>query len=115
MFSQKERVNKDIFPAILKIGRTINSDNLSLRYIENKDVSAGLKNRYTFVVSAKVSKLAVVRNLLKRRGRYIIRKNKDKIKTSFNCVFFFKPGSVKLNFEELEKEFLILLSKAKIV
>jgi ribonuclease P protein component len=115
MFSQKERVNKTAFPILLREGRTANSDHLSLKYIENKDAKAGQGNRYSFVVSAKVSKLAVDRNLLKRRGRYIIRKYSTKIKTPISCVFFFKSGSNKLDFSQLEKEFLIILARARII
>jgi ribonuclease P protein component len=115
MFSQKERVNKTAFPIVLREGRTANSDHLSLKYIEEKEAKKGEKNRYSFVVSAKVSRLAVDRNLLKRRGRYIIRKHSNKIKTPISCVFFFKSGADKLNFDELEKEFLIILARARII
>ncbi len=104
-----------ILKTILKEGRTIHLGNLSLKYLEVQKPSVEQKNRFRFVVSAKVAKQAVLRNLLKRRGRYIIRKFSEKIRPSFFGMFFFKSGSIELDFVALEKEILDLLSKAKIV
>ncbi len=115
MFSKKERVNRTIFPFILKEGVTFSSRNLSLRYIELKEAPVGQKNQYSFVVSAKVSKLATTRNLLKRRARYIIRKNSLRIRNPVACVFFFKLGAISLSFIALEEEIIALMSRAKIV
>lgn len=112
MFPRKERVEKAVFDTLLKSGSVVNSGNVSLRYLTQPSNS---KNKYSFVVSGKVSKSAVERNLLKRRGRYVIRKNSDRIKTPFICVFFFKPGSVKLDYKTLEAEILNLLFKAKLI
>lgn len=113
MFSQRERVNKTTFPILLREGRTVNSDNISLKYVEKNE--PGEKNRYSFVVSSKVSKSAVVRNLLKRRARHAVRKHSSKIKKPITAVFFFKQGANKLDFSQIETEILSLLSRAKII
>ena len=115
MFPQKERALKATIAMVVKKGRTIGSNDLSLKYLEIKGAPADQKNQYSFVASSKVSKLAVIRNLLKRRGRHIIRKISHNIKTPYVCVFFFKPGAVKLDFESLEKEMLSLLAEARIL
>lgn len=114
MFPKKERVKRTDFAIVLKEGRNIVSQNLNLRYVElNKDAASN--SHYSFVVPAKVAKLAVRRNLLKRRARYVIRKLASKIKKSFLCVFFFKLGADKINFLDLEREIVDTLSKAKIL
>ena len=59
---------------------------LSLKYIKVKDPAAKPENRYSFVVSAKTAKQAVARNLLKRRGRDIIIRNKSRLATPFHFV-----------------------------
>lgn len=62
----------------------------------------GLPNsRFGFVVSTKVSKLAVTRNLLKRRLRSIIAENVELILPGLDIVVFVRPGAPKLNFDEL--------------
>lgn len=114
MFPKKERVHKADFDTILKRARTVTSEHLTLRYVEN-NLSINKKNKYSFVVSANVSKLATIRNLLKRRGRHIIRTITKKIKTPYACVFFFKPRSADIDFASLEKEILMLLDKANII
>lgn len=115
MFSKKERSDKAVIENVIKNGRTTQSDNLSLKFLGLNGLLSPGNNRYSFVVSNKVAKRAVVRNLLKRRGRYIVRKNSVKIKTPFACVFFFKPHAVGLGFKELEKDLLAILSRAGLI
>jgi len=110
MFSRKERISRATFARIFSQGRTAYTDKLSLRCSNSQG-----GNQYSFVVSAKVSKLATARNLLKRRGRYIIRKHADKIEKFLACIFFFKLGATRLNFSDLEKEFLALMLRAGII
>lgn len=107
--------DKTALAAAFKSGHTLSSPNLSLKYIDLSRSSTEQKNQYCFVVSAKVSRLAVVRNILKRRARHIIRKNQSRIRTSFVCLFLFKPGAAGLSFMNLEKEIVNLLSRARIV
>ena len=107
-------LKKQIFPVLLKNGQIFNSRNMSLRIMPDQQTIKNLINQVSFVVSTKVSKLATVRNLLKRRGRAIIVKHKENIKTPYFLAFFIKSGAVNLSFSDFEKEVLYLLNLAKI-
>lgn len=67
------------------------------------------------VVSSKISKKAVVRNLLKRRLRQIL---KDVLKqetylVSLNIAVVAKPGISVINFQELKKDVIKLFEKIR--
>lgn len=110
MLARKHRINKELFTEIIKAGKSFSSDNLSLKIRQiPTDCSA-----FTFVVSSKVAKKAVERNKLKRRARHIIRKMLAEIKKGLGIIIFFKPGSEKFNFQELEEAIKTIFKKAKI-
>ncbi len=115
MFSQEQRVSKAQFQTLLKEGQNVHIEHLFLRFLPLKSNEKQQKNLYAFVVSSKVSKLAVTRNLLKRRGRAIVRKLSSQTRTPFICAFFFKTGSDKMEYIDLEKEIIDLLTKAKLL
>ena len=83
----------------MKSGKFKGSNYLSLKFIPFIGPS-----HFFFVVSKKVSKLAVERNLIKRRSRAIINLNKDNIKSGFICVMMFKPEVKDLSFGQLVDE-----------
>ena len=65
----------------------------------------GGENRYSVVVSSKVSKKAHERNLLKRRAREILRKiQKEKGLMGWDIAILFKQTVSRLSFTELERE-----------
>lgn len=70
------------------------------------------KSSFYFVVSGKIIKKAVKRNLFKRRGRSITRTSGAKD----GCIgaFFAKKGAGALEFEDMKKEVLDLMKKAGI-
>jgi ribonuclease P protein component len=72
-------------------------------------------NTFTAVVPLKVVSKAVERNKLKRRARHIFRKMLPEIKKGLGIIIFFKPGSEKLKFQELEEEIKVIFKKAKIL
>lgn len=111
MLSKKRRINKDLFEEIIKQGKNIHSDDICLRYVKNgNDVS-----RFSFVISSKICKKAVGRNLFKRRGRHIIKKIEKDVADGFVCAFFAKKGAIEIPFVELEKQIISLLNKAKVL
>ncbi len=111
MLPKKHRIDKKLFKEVLSKGKTYNSNHLFL-----KTLSLASKNPlFTFVVSKKTSKKAVARNKLKRRGRYIAKKNLDSFKKETANIIFFKPGSETLKFPELEEKILELFERAKIL
>lgn len=84
---------------------------LSLKITKGEEESA----RFAFVVSAKTAKNAVDRNKLKRRARYIAAKLLPSFKRGIAVIFFFKKGSEKLSFKDLEKEVADICKKAGIL
>tara|TARA_Y100000310_G_scaffold341647_1_gene441481 strand:- start:53 stop:337 length:285 start_codon:yes stop_codon:yes gene_type:complete len=67
--------------------------------------------RFVFIVSRKVSNLAIKRNFLKRRIRHIVRLFLPVIKKNFTYKIFFKKQGVGVSFDELKEAFLTLIKK----
>lgn len=76
-----------------------------------------LKNsRFGFVVSAKVSKKAVIRNKIKRRLREIVdgQIKQRNLKAGFDVVINALPGSEQKEFGQLKIDLLEIFKKARI-
>ena len=71
------------------------------------------KSQFYFVVSGKIIKKAVKRNLFKRRGRSIAKSSGAK--PGYVGAFFAKKGAGELEFSELKEEILDLMKKAGIL
>lgn len=72
------------------------------------------KTRFSFVVSKKDINKATKRNYLKRRGRYIIRKQKN-INSGYKCVLHFKKKAEKTNFNTLNRYIINIIKKIGII
>ncbi len=72
----------------------------------------GLKSIFSFSVSKKVSKSAVVRNKLRRRGYSVIESNISNIKPEHFLFFSYKKGGEKVSYKELENNVVGLLEKS---
>lgn len=72
-------------------------------------------SRFAVVVGVKVSKKAVVRNRLKRQVRAVIHEVLEKIAPGHDVLFFLKTSAVGASFEDLQKEVLSILKKAKLL
>ncbi|MBU4479844.1 ribonuclease P protein component [Patescibacteria group bacterium] len=113
MLPKKQKVNKKLFDEVFKTGKSYHSDFLFLKLLKLEDPKE--KSHFAVVVSKKISKKAVERNLIKRRIFAVLKENKDQIKTGFAVVFFVKKGTEKMSFEEYKKETINLLEKAKLI
>ena len=105
-----QTIRRKAITTILHKGNTYKTQYLSLvLYLspENKQSS------FSFVVSKKVEKSAVIRNTLKRRGRHIVRELHT-IKP-FSAVFFMKKGISELSFSELKNNITQLLKKGRVL
>ncbi|MFQ5661670.1 MAG: ribonuclease P protein component [Candidatus Paceibacteria bacterium] len=101
---------KQLFNEVLKKGKSYHSPHVSLKVLS---VARSEKSSFYFVVSGKVIKKAVKRNLFKRRGRSIARQSGAK--PGYVGAFFAKKGAGALEFAEFKAEILDLLKKAKLI
>ena len=101
---------KQLFSDVLKKGKSYHSPHLSLKVLHMPNMK---KSQVYFVVSGKIIKKAVKRNLFKRRGRSIARSSGAK--GGYMGAFFAKKGAGALEFGELKEEILDLMKKAGIL
>ncbi len=112
MLPIKRRIKKESFPKIMKDGVFLHSPNLYLRFLDRKDESTSL---FGFVVPNKVKKTSVGRHLIKRKLTAVVEKVLIGTKSGLSCLFFVKKDINLLPNQEIEKEMIDLLKKAKIL
>lgn len=111
MLPYSQRVRKEYFEEIFKKGSFFGGKFLNLNILK-KSKNSLKYSCFAFSVSQKVSKSAVLRNKLRRRGYSIIQKKIENIKPGYLCVFVLKKGVLDLNFDQLSGELEKLLNKA---
>ncbi len=74
----------------------------------NKD-KIGQKSRFSFSISKKVAKTAVLRNKLRRRGYSIVGRLLNEIPENRCFVFVLKKGAEKQAYKDLEREIVELI------
>ncbi len=117
MLSKKNRADKKLVERVFKEGKFVNSPNLTFKFIKNTDVIP----KISFVVPKTVSKKAVDRNLLRRRGYAILKKYFTLFPIGFAGVIVFgkkskeifsgRKNKIRKPVKELEKEIKNLLNK----
>jgi ribonuclease P protein component len=112
MLPKENRLKKEKeFEAVFKGGRTIKGKSVFLRYL----INGTDKTKVGFVVSKKISKLAVIRNKAKRRMRDIVRLKKDGLKEGLSIVIVSLPSISKLTYKEIKEDLENLLSKEELI
>ncbi len=111
MFPKKNRITKTGFDELMKKGRVLHSLSFSLRYFKKENTPV----KFAFVVSKKVAKNAVDRNILRRRGFSALRdlgvlKQENTLK-GISGAFFYKKEGKGVKIEDLEKEIDEVLKK----
>jgi len=86
MLPKKNRVDKKTAEKIFKEGWFIGSPNLTLKFL----IISGGQKQISFVVPKTVSKKAVGRNLLRRRGYIALSKHFKNFPAGLRGVFIFK-------------------------
>jgi len=104
MLPKKNRVDKKNIDLVFKKGRFINSPNLTFKFIFIDNFK-----KFSFIVPKSVAKLAVNRNLLKRRGYLALKKHFNCFPVSLVGVFIFKKYQDKIL--TLEDEIKNILNK----
>ncbi len=87
MLSKRNRVETKAVERIFKEGRFINSSILSFKFIIEKNSK---QPHISFIAPKNIVKLAVKRNLLRRRGYNIFKKYIKQIPSNISGVFIFK-------------------------
>ena len=111
MLSQKNRINKELFPDFVKKTKNVSSENMYLKTARGFSKSKA----FAFIVSLSVSKSAVERNKIKRRAREITRSVFGVIADGVWTAVFFKPTIRNKKYAEIKKEMISLYKKAKII
>lgn len=111
MLKKQNRINKKLFKVVFEEGKPFSSGHIFLKTKK----TGGDNALFSFVAPLKVSKRAVVRNKLKRRGRYVAKKHLDLLKKGNATLVFFKKDSEKMKFADLEEEILKIFKKAKLI
>ena len=110
MLKKKYRLNKTKeFNKIWQLGRSGYGPILGLKLLPN-DLPY---SRFAFLISKKVSKRAVVRNLLKRRLREIIKLDWLTL-SGYDAVIIALPSAANKSFAELRAEVQFLFKKLKV-
>lgn len=107
MLPRSNRISKKLFPNT-SAGKVFSNSNFSLRFLIKNGSTEQFKA--SVVVSKKVAKTAIKRNLLRRRVYSIIQKEGSKIPKGLNLIVYAKSGSTELSFTELKQAITELLS-----
>lgn len=113
MLPSSHRVRTSEFKNIFKKGRFFAGRILNLTVIEDKSFSKNSK--FSFSVSKKVAKGAVLRNKLRHRGYSAIKEFLEGIQPGFLCVFVFKKGSGDESYLGIRDQIKELLVKSKLL
>lgn len=110
MLAKKSRLKKNKeFDQVFKEGRSVYGKLLGVKIRKNQlDI-----NRFGILLSTKVSKLAVVRNLYKRRIKEIIRQDNFQLKKGYDCVIIVMPTIINSSYCDIKTEIKNIFSKLK--
>ncbi|HEV7424402.1 MAG TPA: ribonuclease P protein component [Candidatus Paceibacterota bacterium] len=87
MLPKKNRADRKIIEKIFKEGNFLNSPNITLRFILNNTSDIP---RISFIAPRSIAKLAVKRNLLRRKGYAILKKYISQFPSGLIGAFVFK-------------------------
>ena len=120
MLPKKNRTDKKLVEKIFKEGKFISSRDLAFKFFITKE---NIK-KISFITPKAVSKKATDRNLLRRRGYFILKKHIDLLPNSISGVFIFNKHSMEAFGSKknktrnpiliLEKEIVSILKRIRI-
>ncbi|KKQ07442.1 MAG: hypothetical protein US18_C0016G0002 [Parcubacteria group bacterium GW2011_GWB1_36_5] len=105
MLPKKNRVDTKSVEKIFKDGKFLNSPNLTFKFI----ISQRRERKISFIAPKSVAKLAVKRNMLRKRGYMALEKHLQQFPTGLLGVFIFKKYQDKVLI--LENEIKNILNK----
>lgn len=95
------------FKNIFKNGKGLENQFLRVKFFKNNINHS----RFGFVISVKVLKKAVARNILKRRLRNIVGSFIENLKPGLDIVIWPKKNSVSINYKDLRNSLEELINK----
>lgn len=108
MFNQKNRLRKKKeIEKVFKSGKGFYSDILGFKFLKN-DLN---ESRFCIIISAKISKKAVIRNKIRRRIRAIIIEDLKKIKKDTDLIIIVNKNISDFDFLELKKSISFVFKK----
>ena len=112
MAAREHRLTGDaVFREIIRRTRPFHTSYFIVRGLVKSDGSL----RYAFIISAKVSKKATVRNKLRRRLREIIRPLESNMRPHTDIMMIAKTPALTLDFVGLRTEIIASLKKADLL
>ena len=103
---------KKEFDLLYRKGKICGGSFFSLRVLEGREKGP---TKFGIVISTKISKKATERNKKRRQLKEIIRLYSPEICENQLALIVLKDEGLEASYEDLEKEFLFLLKKAKIM
>ena len=112
MLAKKYKIaKKKDFERIFKQGKYYHQDFIGFKINKNNLEFS----RFGFIVSLKISKKAVVRNKIRRQLNEIIRLKLKEIKSGFDIVILTQPEIIGKSYQDIEKNLVDLLKRAKVL
>jgi len=96
------------FARVKKEGKTLQSESFGASFIYEGE---NIPSKFGFIVSNKISKLAVERNRIKRAMKQGVRRALGEIGFGLLAVFFAKPTAVKSTSQEITAEVQNVITK----
>ena len=116
MLPKNRRISREEFKLFSFAKNAYHSAILSM-FVYRQNVIVGTESakktesKFSFSVSKKVSKKAVTRNKLRRRGYVSVKKYLEHIPQGFFVHFVFKKGAEKSTYKQIEEEVYGLLKR----
>lgn len=111
MLNQSLRLNKNKeFDQVFQAGHSFFGIFLGIKVIKNEKNT----NKFGVLVGLKISKLAVKRNLVKKRIKSVLEKENKNLKQGYNIVVITKPEIINQNYQEIKEEISRGLNKLKL-
>lgn len=111
MLSKPHRLKARTAKFVARRGRSLSSHSLRIKWTPAR----GQVSRTTVVVGLAVDKRAVQRNLIKRRLREGLRPVVSQLRPKVNLMVFVNKKATEASFQELEKELISLIKRAKLL
>ena len=110
MLPKANRLTKETdFKQLAKKGKSFHSPLFIIKVLTTKNSVS----RFGVVISTKVSKKAVIRNIIKRRITEVIRLLLPKMKLGFMMMILAKPIVANKNYQEIKEDIEKLFSKVR--